>query len=284
MLPALSITFREIFEAALIVATIIGILTKLNHNNIIRTVWFATFTAFSLSIIALGTGSLAGLAIHDLFSEGRFEQIFEGVIMIISSVFMTWAVFFLHKTFAHHKLQLLQRVRSTMEINEKRGIFLLVFTAVFREGMEIVLFLSTIYLSSQPIQILGGFLAGAGIAVVIAFFLFRATVRLPVYQAFRATSILLIFFAAGMLMHGVRELTEANILPTISHLPVVTLSFLPQTDTTWGNMVESIAGFTRQMQFTEVFLWSGYTVVMSWLVFFRKQTYINESQNLEPEA
>ena len=271
MLPALLITFRELFEAALIVATIIGMLIKLHHKKSIKTVWFATFTAMAVSILFLGLGSLLGIEVRTLFSEGKFEQIFEGTVMIISSIFITWAVFFLHKTFAHHKLELLQKVRSTLEADEKRGIFLLVFTAVFREGMEIVLFLSTVFFSSQPVQIFSGFILGAGLAAVIAFLLFRATVRLPVYQAFRATSILLIVFAAGMLMHGVRELTEANILPTLSHLPMITLSFLPQTDTMWGNMVESILGFTRQMQFTEVFLWTGYTAIMSWLVFFKKE-------------
>ncbi|PIV71264.1 hypothetical protein COW57_00440, partial [Candidatus Roizmanbacteria bacterium CG17_big_fil_post_rev_8_21_14_2_50_39_7] len=49
-----------------------------------------------------------------------------------------------------------QKVRKSIEEQEQRGLFVLVFTAVFREGFEIVLFLSTIYLSSNPQRIFIG--------------------------------------------------------------------------------------------------------------------------------
>lgn len=268
MLPALLITFREILEAALIVATILGVLKKLGFVQSIKTVWMGTIAAILASVLLLFAGSLLGLKVHELFEA--HEALFEGAVMIISAFFITWAVFFLHKTFAHHKLELLQKVRKTMEKNEQKGIFLLVFTAVFREGIEIVLFLSTIFFSAQPLSIASGFLIGTLSAVTLSYFIFNATVRLPVYQTFRLTSILLILFAAGMLAHGYHELTEAHIFPEFTNLPTLTLFFLPEKTTVIGALIRGVFGLSRSMHSLELLVWSVYAFIMWQLVIVRK--------------
>ena len=149
MLPSFLITIREVIEASLIVATILGILVKLGMKNKIRTVWYATASALGLCLLLLAAASIAGLRIQELYT-GRTEELIEGVLMIISALFITWAVFFLHKYFAQYKTHLLSKIKSSVEMGKQSGLFMLVFTAVFREGFEIVLFLSTIYLSSNP--------------------------------------------------------------------------------------------------------------------------------------
>lgn len=267
MIAAFLITFREILEAALIVATILGILTKLGFTSSKRTVWIATGAAIVISILLLLTGSILGLKVQILFEQ--YEALFEGIVMMISAIFITWAVFFLHKTFAQHKLALLQKVRSTLQTNEQKGIFILVFTAVFREGLEIVLFLSTMFFSSQPSSIAAGFVLGTGSAVLISFLLFTAAIRLPVYQTFRVTSILLILFAAGLLAHGFHELTEAGIIPELTNLPTLTLFLLPEKSTLAGTTIRSVFGLTRVMHSLELLLWSGYAFTM-WNLVLRK--------------
>lgn len=268
MFPALLITFREILEASLIIATVLGVLKKLGFTQSMKTVWIGTIAAAFASIALLAGGSLFGVKVHDLFEAN--EALFEGTVMIISAFFMTWAVFFLHKTFAHHKLSLLQRVKTTMEKNEQKGIFLLVFSAVFREGMEIVLFLSTIFFSAQPLSIASGFLIGTILAVLLSYGIFSTSVRLPVYQTFRVTSILLILFAAGMLSHGYHELTEAHLLPELANLPTLTLFFLPAKTTIAGSLISGIFGVSRSMHSLELLIWSTYAFVMWQVVIVRK--------------
>jgi len=268
MIPALLITFREILEATLIIATVLGVLKKLGYTQSMKTVWLGAASATFASIIILITGSLFGLKVHELFEE--HEALFEGVIMIISAFFMTWAVFFLHKTFSYHKLALLQKVKATMEKNEQKGIFLLVFTAVFREGMEIVLFLSTIFFSAEPLSIVSGFLVGTLLAVFLSYGIFTTTIRLPVYQTFRVTSILLILFAAGMLAHGYHEMTEARLLPEFVNLPTLTLFFLPAKTTIAGSLIRGIFGVSRTMHSLELLVWSAYTFIMWQIVIVRK--------------
>lgn len=205
MMPSFLITLREVIEASLIVATVCGILVKLGHRKSLRTVWSATAAATIVSIVLLAGASLIGVKVQEVYT-GKVEEMIEGVLMMLSAVFITWAVFFLHKYFGAYKVRLLQKVRNTIEVTRNHhGLFALVFTAVFREGFEIVLFLSTIYFSSSPAPILGGFALGLSAGLIISFAFFTATIRMPVYWAFRVSSIMLILFAADLLARGVSE-------------------------------------------------------------------------------
>ena len=277
MLAALLITLREVIEASLIVATILGILTKLGHTKSMKTVWLATGAAFAASICILLAGSLLGLKIQELYT-GKTEAAIEGVFLVLSAAFITWAVFFLHTYFARKKVLLLQKVKATLETQEQEGIFLLVFSAVFREGLEIVLFLSTMYLSSKPLPILGGFTLGLLLGLTVSFSLFSATLRMPVFHAFRATSGLLILFAAGMLARGIGEFMEVGTLSWIARLPSVSFAFLPMDSSFFGHMIETIFGITRSMHATQLVAYLSYISLMTWWVFFRK-TPSQRSQN-----
>ncbi|MGB4965769.1 MAG: FTR1 family protein [Microgenomates group bacterium] len=266
MLPAFLITFREVIEASLIVATILGILTKLNQKKGIRTVWFATTCAALTSILLLVAGSVFGFQIQKIYT-GKIEEIIEGILMITSAVFITWAVFFLHKYFSRYKVKLLQKVQVIVEKEEQKGLFVLAFTAVFREGIEIVLFLTTIYFSSSPQQVFTGFSAGLVGGLLVSLALFGATLRLPVYYAFRVTSGLLIVFAAGLLARGVHEFAEVGLIPEFSY---VGIPFVP-ANAFMADMVKAIFGITKNMDMLQISLYLLYTSVMVWYVYFRNK-------------
>lgn len=272
MLPAFLITFREVIEASLIVATVLGILVKLKQFNGIKTVWYATALATILSVLLLAVGSLFGLKIQELYT-GKIEEFIEGIFMITSAVFITWAVFFLHTYFSTYKVHLLKKIKETVEKQEQKGLFVLVFTAVFREGFEIVLFLSTIYFSSNPQEIFSGFLGGLAGGLFVSFALFGATLKLPVYYAFKTTTILLILFAAGLLARGIHEFAEAGVL---SEIGTFTIPLLPQKGTFAGDMIKAVFGVTHQMDLVQLTLYASYIVFMCWYVFFRNtHTYIH---------
>lgn len=268
MLPAFLITFREVIEASLIVATILGILVKLKQTRVVKTVWLATAAATVASFLLLGLGSILGLKVQEIYT-GRTEEFIEGILMITSVIFITWAVFFLHKYFSRYKVQLLTKIKNTVETQEHKGLFLLVFTAVFREGFEIVLFLTTIYFSSNPQQIFTGFAGGLIGGLLVSLALFSATLRLPVYQAFRASSVLLIMFAAGLLARGIHEFAEAGVIP---ELPSISLPLLPQKGTFLADILKAVFGVTQQMDIMQIGLYVGYSAFMYWYVFLRNRT------------
>lgn len=272
MLPAFLITFREVIEASLIVATILGILTKLNQAKGIRTVWFATITAGLTSILLLVAGSVFGFQIQKIYT-GKVEELIEGILMVTSAVFITWAVFFLHKYFSRYKVKLLQKVQAMVEQEEQKGLFVLAFTAVFREGIEIVLFLTTIYFSSSPQQVFTGFSAGLVGGLLVSLALFGATLRLPVYYAFRVTSGLLILFAAGLLARGVHEFAEVGLIPEFAYIKI---PFMPSSSFI-ADMVKAIFGLTQHMDMLQIALYILYTSVMVWYVYVRDKGFAGTS-------
>lgn len=267
MLPAFLITFREVIEATLIVATILGILVKLKQPKNIKTVWLASIAACLASVFFLALGSFAGIKVQEFYT-GRTEELIEGIFMITSAIFITWAVFWLHRYFGRYKLALLQKVKHTIAEDKPGGLFILVFTAVFREGFEIVLFLSTIYLSSSPQAVFGGFGLGLAAGLIVSLSLFTATLKLPVYRAFQATSVLLVLFAAGLLGRGVHEFIEAGVIPEYTK---ISLSFIPPSGHVIGDMIKAIFGISQKMDFVQVAAYGGYIAFMRWYLFIRPQ-------------
>ena len=217
MIPTLLITLREVIEASLIVATILGILSKLHQRVQVKAVWTASILALAASFLLVLGGSMIGVNVSKIFDGPGIE----GSLYILSAFFVTWAVFFLHNHFAHKKVELLSKIRETIA---RDGIPAFTFVAVFREGIEISLFLSTLYLTNSPISIIAGFGAGIALGVFISFLFFRATIRLPVYWAFRITSLLLILVAGNLLAQGTSQLLEfvpMGSMHSINTLPLI---------------------------------------------------------------
>jgi len=255
------------------VATILGILYKLDHRKSVNTVWCATVFASILSGSMILIGSVFGYRIQELY-QGRNGEIIEGALMFVSSIFITWAVFFLHNYFGKQKLELLLKVKKTIDLRQQKGLFILVFTAVFREGFEIVLFLSTIYLSSDPYYVFSGFAFGLIGGLFVSLIMFSATIKMPVYYAFRVTSLLLMLFAAGLLTRAIGEFAALGIIPKIGE---VLFFFIPAKGNFLGDIIKSIFGITQKMDLVQLTFYFSYLVIMSWLIFGSKNTTKIES-------
>lgn len=106
-------------------------------------------------------------------------------------------------------------VRRAAGLGNSWALFGLAFVAVVREGIETALFMTAAAFSATSMETLVGGAVGLLIAVVAGWLIFAAGRRLDVRAFFRVTSVLLLFFAAGLLAHGIHELEEAAILPII---------------------------------------------------------------------
>ena len=92
--------------------------------------------------------------------------------------------------------------------NVSLGLFALTFFAIFREGVEVVLFMYAILIQSSGLSISGSIL-GSIVALMIGYAIFVQGKRVPLKQFFNVTSILLIFVCAGLVAYGVHEFEEA---------------------------------------------------------------------------
>src|SRR5260370_33472910 len=93
------------------------------------------------------------------------------------------------------------------------GIFLFTFLMVLREGMETVLFLSALSLTSGGLETLLGVLAGLAAAFVFGVLFVRGSLRVDLGRFFKITGIALLIFVAQLLVNGYHELAEAGWLP-----------------------------------------------------------------------
>lgn len=269
MFASFLITFREVLEASLIVATILGILVRIGEVRGIRTVWSATIFAAVASIALVFFGGFFGLKVQEIYS-GRVEEIVEGVLMITTALFITWAVFFLHRYFRRQNAKLLAKVKETIEKKEERGLFALVFLSVFREGFEIVLFLSALFFAESSRSILSGFSLGGIAALLFALGFFMSARRLPIAYAVRGTNFLLILFAAGLLGRGIHEFIAAGLLPFFERLPEFSLAMIPNAKTSFiGGFMKSMFGITAKMHSMQIAVYGIYVVAMVYAVFVR---------------
>src|SRR5260370_36483099 len=93
------------------------------------------------------------------------------------------------------------------------GIFLFTFLMVLREGMETVLFLSALSLTSGGLETLLGVLAGLIAAFAFGVLFVRGSLRVDLGRFFKITGIALLIFVAQLLGNGYHELAEAGGLP-----------------------------------------------------------------------
>ena len=257
MFASLLITLREGLEAALIVGIVLGVLRKLGQAERSRPVWAGVLAAVGVSIVAgLGLNTL-GVAF-----EGRGEMIFEGVAMLLAAGILTWMIFWMQRQGRQIQAGLERDVRHAATGSNTWALFSLAFVAVVREGIETALFLTAASFSATAGQTLLGGALGLIVAVVLGWLMFIAGKRLDVGVFFRVTSMLLLFFAAGLAAYGVHELQEAALLPVIVE-HVWDVNHILDERSAPGAFLKTLFGYNGNPSLLEVVTYATYFVAVA---------------------
>ncbi len=247
MLASFLITLREGLEAALIIGIILAYLARTDNRQGFKPVWLGTSLAVLVSLIA-------GAAIYFLAGEfsGQAEEIFEGLAMFLAVGVLTWMIFWMRKQAVNIKAHLHAQIQSVLTSGSSRGLVLLAFVVVVREGIETVLFLfaATKIAESTVLFTVGGFL-GLAIAIIIGYSLYKGATRLNLRVFFNVTSLVLIFFAAGLLAYGIHEFIEAGIIPIVVEHVWDINHILPEKST-FGRFLTAIVGYNGNPSLVEV--------------------------------
>ncbi|MBC21667.1 MAG: hypothetical protein CMG54_02035 [Candidatus Marinimicrobia bacterium] len=203
----LIIMFREVLEASLIIGILYTYLKKSGNDSSIKMLWGGVLSAIIISIIA----SFIFQMIAGGF-EGNASKIFEGIVMIVASVVLTTMIIWMAQN-KNISEDLKNQAKESLTSGFKYGIFTLAFVAVFREGVEIILFLYAIGIK-DGISVFPSVI-GALLGLFAGYVIFVQGVKVPLKQFFNVTSVFLIFVAAGMLTYGVHELESGGVIPYI---------------------------------------------------------------------
>jgi high-affinity iron transporter len=116
-------------------------------------------------------------------------------------------------------------------------------------------------MASDPISVLVGAVLGLGGAIVLGWLLFATTRRLNLRNFFQITNVLLLFFAAGLVAHGVHELNEAGwIPPIIEH--VWDINHIVSDKSEVGGILKALFGYNGDPSLSEVLAYLGYFIVL----------------------
>lgn len=282
------IMFREGLEAALIIAIIIAYLTKTGRLDLRKYVWFGTGAAILLSLVI-------GVIVFVVYGalSGVIEKLFEGLASLFATVVLTTMIFWMIKNAKNIKGELHRKLDSVINRKYVLGVAVIAFIAVFREGIETVLFLAAL-VSIDPSGVVIGSSIGFLTAILFAFLLLKGTVRLPIQKFFKYTSVILIVFAAGLFGYGIHELIEAGELmgQDFGFFGEKAYDINPTEETNLlhekgaiGSIFKSLVGYDGNPEWLRVFGYIGYWLIIgSWvLISFRRLQIPTINTKIKPE-
>ncbi|WP_020678060.1 FTR1 family iron permease [Geopsychrobacter electrodiphilus] len=274
MIASFMITFRETLEVALVLGIIWSYLIKSHNRSLLPTLVKGCVAGIVVSILgAYLFQILAGGFV------GKAEQIFEGTTMIIAGLLLTTMILWMMFKNSAHELESSVATAIEVEDSSKIALFLLVFFSVLREGIETVLFLSSVSIVSDT-SLLSGAILGIVLASFLGWCFFQGSLKLKLKTVFNLSSALLILFASGLFAHGVHEFQEAGILPVmIEHVwdinPVIIdgVYSVMHEQGSIGSIFKSLFGYNGNPTLLEVVTYMFYlmTACGIWLLATKKR-------------
>jgi len=256
-LSALLITLREGTEMALVVGIVLAYLGQMGTRAGRRWVWLGVGAAALVSLAFLGI-----LNALDREFEGPTEEIFEGTTMLLATVFLTWMVLWMSRNARSLKGELQRGVAAALDGGGAAwGLFLLVFFAVVREGVELALLLFAAPGEGKLLGTVLGLAAAVGIGLLIYAFGRRVDLR----TFFRVTTIFLVLFAAGLFAHAAHEFAESGLLAAIEGPELWSTAAVLPEDEGLGSVLRALFGYADSPHLIEVVAYVGYYVIW-WLL------------------
>lgn len=237
------LVFREGLEAVLVLAALTASLTR-TGEGFWKPVAIGAALSFAASIV---TWFIVVAILSSINAPALDIQAATGLLaIIVLLVIMNW---FFHKVYwagwiTHHD----RRKRSLMETPDRSrlsvfsGLVLLGFTAVYREGFEIVLFLQSLRLKAGTPVVMKGVSIGLVLTLIVGVLTFVAQYRLPYRKMLIFTGVLLGAVLMVMVGEQVQEMQQAE---WISTTPIRIA--LPDWLGTWFAIFPNFEGVVSQL-------------------------------------
>ena len=202
-LQSFGILFREGLEALLLCTALAAATLKAGSEGGPRAVWRGAGLALVASLI---TAWLVDRVLN-LAPAGR--EAIEGLTMLLAAVVLFYVSYWLLSKLEVQRWMAYLR-RKVGSAGNLWAIGAVAFLAVFREGVETVLFYEALAGIGRPVPIWGGLAAGAIVLSLVGVAVFRFGLRLPIRPLFAVTGGLLYLMAMIFVGQGVHELQEAG--------------------------------------------------------------------------
>mmetsp|Transcript_21305 Transcript_21305/g.27958 ORF Transcript_21305/g.27958 Transcript_21305/m.27958 type:complete len:351 (+) Transcript_21305:222-1274(+) len=211
--PAFFVLFREVLEAAIIISVLLQYLDKVGKTELKRDVWIGTAIGLGLAILmGIIFISIFYAAKNNLFT-GEAEALFEGVLMLLACAIITvlgTSMIKMASKMAKYEKKMSQKVKEVMEGTNKYGMIILPLSSILREGIESIIFLAGVGASYPASSIPIPGICGAIVGSICGYLMYKAGDKLNLKNFFYASTVFLLFIAAGLCSYGIHEIQEAG--------------------------------------------------------------------------
>ena len=207
MFDAFIITLREGVEAALVIAIALSLLRRRGQESLTG----ALFGGAALAVLA--SVGVAALATRVTWNQ----ELAEGAALLVGAGLVAGLVVWMWRAAPRMTQEIesgIARATAAGRGAAGAGLFLFAFGMVFREGLETAVFLSAAGFNSQGVSMWLGALVGLLVAVAFGVLFARGAIRVPLKPFFSLTSAVLLLIALQLLVGGLHELSEAELLPS----------------------------------------------------------------------
>ncbi len=237
---ALVIVFREGLEAVLILAALLGSLKRREVRHLRKPLWLGAVASFGATIV---TFMIMRSIVNAFASFGeRLEVIVSLVAIGVLLLIMNW---FFHQVYWNEHLASFHKQKHQLAgvaVGQTVGLFLLGFTALYREGFETALFLQSLVLQSDVGIVTLGSLAALVLVVIIGTLVFVAQTKLPHKKMLVFTGLMMCVVLGMMVGNTVHKMQIVGWMP-IHPLPVTFPNWLGM----WLGTYATLEGIALQV-------------------------------------
>jgi len=258
MLPTFVIGLREGLEAALIVGIIAAFLKQQGRRDLLRWVYGGVLAAV---LLCLGVGVALKVLSSNL--PQKQQEGLETVVGVLAVGMVSYMVIWMRRHSRQLKAELEGLAAAAIGDGGRRAgraMVLMAFLAVLREGFETVVFLLAAFdETGDTASAAGGALAGIAVAVVLGWAIYRGGVRLNLSKFFRATGLVLVLVAAGLVVNALHTAHEAGWL-NAGQGGTVDLTWLVRPGSVQSALLTGMLGIQQHPVVIEVAGWLAYLV------------------------
>jgi high-affinity iron transporter len=262
MLGSALIVFREVLEAALIIAIVLGATRGVAGRG--RWVSIGIIVGILGAVmVAVFAGTISSAL------DGRGQELLNAAVLMAAVGMLAWHNIWMSAHGRELATQM-QKVGHDVIVGSKplSALAMVTLFAVLREGSETVLFMYSLSASgAQGVPLLLGGLLGLIAGALLGFIIYRGLLVMPIGHFFTITGWLVLLLAAGLAANAAGYLNQAGLLPAIS-MQVWDSGWLLRQDSWLGTLLHILIGYNdRPMGIQVVFY--GFTLasiyLMMWL-------------------
>jgi high-affinity iron transporter len=232
---AAAILLREGFEAVLVVLAFLGVVRTSGNRQAEKWLHGGWIVAVALGFVAwFFSGWLIGIS-------GAQRETMEAVTAFFAAGVLLFVGFWLHQKTEINRWKAFveTQVKAALEQKSLLGLAMISFIAVFRETLEVVLFLRAIWVDCGPAA-KNGMAAGVAVSFIgtmaLAALTLRFSRKIPIRQLFTISSSVMAALAVMLIGKGMHSLQETGTL-SITSIPVPFHSEFFGVFPTWETMV-----------------------------------------------